>query len=138
MLAAEDVAIEHRIADHQHPCMAELFDGGDKFGRGNRILGGHDGGLAATRFDDKDRLYLEEPHPVILKHHAGQMAAKNRAGVDAYTVGADDWGTLNGVAVDDNVVERAIMVEERFSDPAQIMRGLFGERNAGPDAGMDE
>ena len=81
---------------------------------------------------------LKKAHPVILQHDTGQLPAENRACVDPDPVGTHDRGTLNRVAMDHHIVERAIMFEEGFADPPQIMRHLLGERHPGPDAGMDE
>src|SRR5687767_4319807 len=83
-------------------------------------------------------LGLDKPPLAAFKANGGQHpgAVRTRVQTDPVVANVDLLG--DGVAMDDDEAMVVAVLEERFANPAQVGLALIGERNAGPDAGVDE
>jgi hypothetical protein len=80
----------------------------------------------------------QEPALLALEADRGQPAAGEGAGVDADPVGADVDILGDRMAVDDHLAEAVAVAEEIVADPAEVAGRLLLDRDARPEAGMDE
>lgn len=81
---------------------------------------------------------LKEPTLGPFKAHRGEFSAGIGAGIDPDSAAALLDFVRNGVAVDDDFLERCVGIQELLANPAEIAWLLLIERDSRPHAGMDE
>ena len=78
-----------------------------------------------------DRALSQKAHLVALQHQASQSTCRVGAGVDVDAIGANIGFAGRGVAVHHNLAKILFMQKKIFTNPKEVMLGLFLERNAG-------
>src|SRR5690242_12052050 len=80
----------------------------------------------------------EEPAIGAFEADRAQPAGGESAGIEADAVRPLDHAVADAVAVDDQLAELGVAVEEARADPAHVGALLVLDRHAGAQAGMDE
>ena len=82
---------------------------------------------------------LQKAQVITGDYEAGEHAGRKGTGIDADPVVSYLRAVpADGVAVDHDMAEIGIRMEEFFADPHEVLRVLLVEGNPGPDAGMHE